>query len=154
MATGLPSKDLLLNACSGTVVQQHPLLEAAYELAGLHEARYRAEPAELLEIDCARARLIHDIDRWTAQNLPRPLAAAALHTETLGMVVDRLARFSVDAHNTLDGSISECRSHYAWRRLAELALAYGDLTHDLTARTRRIPDSVAPHPKDLRGQQI
>ncbi|WP_405135695.1 DUF4254 domain-containing protein [Nocardia sp. NBC_01388] len=154
MTTHLPSKDLLLEACTGTVALPHPLLQAAYELASLHEARHVADPEEIVEIDCTRARLIHDIDCWTAQELPRPYAAAALHTETVGMVIDRIAQFSVDAHIALSSPAAECRLHYAWKRLAELSLAYADLSHDLTARTRRIPDYTTPHPEDLQHQQI
>lgn len=146
MSTDLPSKDLLLDACAGSVGVVHPLLQAAYELASLHEARHGAAAGELLGIDCARLRLIHDIDRWTARSLPRPFAAAALHTETLGMVVDRLAEFSVAARSTLSAADPECRRHHAWTRLADLSLAYADLSHDLTARTRRIPASITPHP--------
>ncbi|MGW4535402.1 DUF4254 domain-containing protein [Nocardia sp. NPDC004340] len=154
MITHLPSKDLLLNACAGTVTLANPLLQAAYELAGLHEARHAATLDELPGIDCARARLIHDIDSWAARELPRPLAAAALHTETLGMVVDRLARFSVAARTALAASDSECGSHQAWTRLAELSLAYADLSHGLTARTRRIPGSITPDPEDLPHHRI
>ncbi|MTE14172.1 DUF4254 domain-containing protein [Nocardia aurantiaca] len=148
MTTYLPSKDLVLDACAGTVAASHPLLQAAYELASLHEARHAAPPEELPEIDCTRVRLIQDIDRWTARELPRPFAAATLHTETLGMVIDRLARFSVDARSALVGTDPESRLHHAWKRLAELSLAYADLSQDLTARTRRIPDSITPHPEE------
>ncbi|MEC3957043.1 DUF4254 domain-containing protein [Nocardia sp. CDC153] len=154
MTTFLPSKDLLLEACAGTVDSAHPLLRAAYELASLHEARDAAAPEAMHEIDCARVQLIRDIDRWTAHELPRPFAAAALHTETLGMVVDRLARFSVDAHTALETGDTECGLHRAWTRLAELSLAYAELSHDLTARTRRIPDFITTHPEDLQHQQF
>ncbi|WP_051178210.1 DUF4254 domain-containing protein [Nocardia concava] len=145
--SSLPSKDLLLDACAGSISEAHPLLRAAYELASLHEARYVADLCGLFEIDCARVRLIREIDRWTAQVLPRPFAAATLHTETLGMVVDRLAQFSVDARSSLGGADAECLRHHTWTRLAELSLAYADLSHDLAARTRRIPESVTPRPE-------
>ncbi|GAB0106861.1 hypothetical protein JMUB6875_58510 [Nocardia sp. JMUB6875] len=149
--SSLPSKDLLLDACAGSIAEAHPLLQAAYELASLHEARCVAELGELPEIDCARVRLIREIDRWTARELPRPFAAATLHTETLGMVVDRLAQFSVDARTTLSGADTECLRHHTWTRLAELSLAYADLSHDLAARVRRIPESVTPHPEATEG---
>ncbi|WP_067565316.1 DUF4254 domain-containing protein [Nocardia acidivorans] len=154
MTTHLPSKDLLLEACTGTVALPHPLLQAAYELASLHEARRSADRAGLLEIDCARAQLVHDVDCWIARELPRPYAAAALHTETVGMVIDRLAQLSVDAHTALGSTDAECRLHYTWKRLAELSLAYADLSHDLSTRTRRIPDCITPHLEDLQHQQI
>ncbi|MFE3759455.1 DUF4254 domain-containing protein [Nocardia tengchongensis] len=149
MTIHLPSKDQLLHACAGTITEPHPLLHAAYELASLHEARHSATPAGFAEIDCTRDRLIHDIDGWTARELPRPFAAATLHTETLGMVIDRLARFSVAARTTLADPATGLYSHHVWTRLAELSLAYTDLTHGLTARTRRIPHSVTARPDDL-----
>ncbi|MGW4350744.1 DUF4254 domain-containing protein [Nocardia sp. NPDC004582] len=149
MTTHLPSKDLLLHACAGTIIQPHPLLQAAYELASLHEALHSSTRTDLPEIDCTRDRLIHDIDLWTARELPRPFAAATLHTETLGMVIDRLARFSVDARTALADPATGLYSHHAWTRLAEISLAYADLTHDLTARTRRIPHSVTARPDNL-----
>ncbi|WP_067695613.1 DUF4254 domain-containing protein [Nocardia jejuensis] len=148
MAMQLPSKDLLLEACAGCVSLSHPVLEAAYELTGLHEARRVAEGPVLVDIDCARDQLVRDIDRWVAREMPRPYAAASLHTETLGMVVDRMARFSVDAYAALLTAEAECRLHTAWKCLAELALAYADLSHDLTMRTRRFPDYPAPRPSD------
>lgn len=154
MTTQLPSKDLLLHACAGTVAHPHPLLQAAYELAILHEARHTAGPADLPEIDCARVRLIYDVDQWTARELSRPFAAATLHTETLGMVIDRLARFSVAARTALADPATGLYSHHAWTRLAELSLAYTDLVHDLTARNRRIPVSVTPSPEDLPHHRI
>ncbi|WP_330183630.1 DUF4254 domain-containing protein [Nocardia sp. NBC_01503] len=154
MTTYLPSKDLLLEACAGRVALPHPLLEAAYELASLFEARQSADPAEVIEIDCARAKLVHEVDCWIARELPRPYAAAALHTETVGMVVDRLAQFSVAARTALGAPARECSLHYTWKRLAELSLAYADLSHDLNLRTRRIPDYIAPLLEDLQHQQF
>ncbi|BAW05556.1 conserved hypothetical protein [Nocardia seriolae] len=58
--------------------------------------------------------MAHEIDQWVIREPPRPHAAATLHTETVGMVVDRIARFSVDAHCTLDTAASEAHLHYAW----------------------------------------
>ncbi|WP_276313977.1 DUF4254 domain-containing protein [Nocardia huaxiensis] len=149
MTPELPSKELLLEACAGTVPHPHPILRAAYELASLHEARRTADPTSRLEIDCSRARLIHDIDSWTARTLPRPHAAATLHTETLGMVIDRLAHFTIEAHTPLHHSHPACPDHQSWKRLAELSLAYSDLAHALSTRTCRIPDLATPLPEVL-----
>ncbi|MEV6771312.1 DUF4254 domain-containing protein [Nocardia sp. NPDC051030] len=149
MTTSLPSKDMLLEACAGAVALPHPVLQAAYELASLHEARMVAgEVGVVREIDCARYRLVCEIDRWVVREMPRPYAAASLHTETLGMVVDRVAQFSVDAYAVLTREEGEGRLHHAWKRLAELSLAYGDLSYDLAARTRRLPDYGTPRPGD------
>jgi hypothetical protein len=85
----------VLEACTGKIRQPHPVLEAAYELAALHEAHLDTPHAGQQEIDCHRTRLSRDIDRWVASALPQALGAAYMHTETIGAVVDRLARYSV-----------------------------------------------------------
>ncbi|MGQ4598681.1 DUF4254 domain-containing protein [Nocardia sp. R6R-6] len=140
--TALPSKDMVLQACSGTVAVPHPILQAAYELASLHEARSSADASD--EIDCAQARLVRDIDCWVAAEKPPEFGAAYRHTETVGMVIDRIAEFSVAAHCALAEGTSEFQRHYAWRRLAELALAYSDLSFEISAGIRRLPDFTYP----------
>jgi hypothetical protein len=144
MVTPLPSKDMVLRACAGTVAVPHPVLLAAYELASLHEARVDVSVEMLSEIDRARELLVHDIDCWVAQNRPQPLGAAYLHTESVGTVVDRLARFSVAAHTALDHGVAEPRLHFLWQRLAELALAYTDLAFEISAGRRKLPDCTHP----------
>ncbi|WP_051177947.1 DUF4254 domain-containing protein [Nocardia concava] len=150
MTAQLPSKDMVLEACTGCIIEPHPVLQAAYELASLHEAR-PGSGAVVREIDCARYRLVREIDRWVAREMPVPHAAAALHTESVGMVIDRLAGFSVEAHAALSGAGSEFLLHFAWQRLAELSLAYDDLAEDLAAQTRRIPDFSCPAPESGQG---
>ncbi|MBL1079863.1 DUF4254 domain-containing protein [Nocardia sp. 2] len=154
MPAELPSKEMLVDACAGTVPHPHPILQAAYELASLHEARRTADPTAHPDIDRTRARLIHDIDSWTARELPRPHAAAPLHTETLGMVVDRLAHLTIAAHSSPHTTTPGCPDHQSWKRLAELSLAYADLAHALATRTCRIPDLAAPLPEILPPQQL
>ncbi|MFC3435149.1 DUF4254 domain-containing protein [Nocardia seriolae] len=116
--TLLPSKDLILEACSGAIHEPHPILLAAYELASLHEARSTADSGYTAEIDCCRARLVHEIDRWIAGATPDPAAAAFLHTETIGTVVDRLAELSVAAHAALRPEFTDLELQTAWHRLA------------------------------------
>ncbi|MEV6069440.1 DUF4254 domain-containing protein [Nocardia sp. NPDC052001] len=137
--THLPSKDLILEACSGHVHEPHPILLAAYELASLHEARPTLDYPAADEIDCCRSQLIHDIDVWVAQTLPATLAAPSMHTETIGTVVDRLAELSVVAFTALRTNTTNQELHRAWQCLAELALGYNDLTHDLMTGRRRLP---------------
>ncbi|WP_433626445.1 DUF4254 domain-containing protein [Nocardia sp. CA-120079] len=96
MRTPLPSKDMILQACAGTVAIQHPVLQGAYELASLHEARLD-DNADIGMIDRERDRLVSRIDSWVAADQPPASDAAYHHTETVGMVIDRLAQFAVDA---------------------------------------------------------
>ncbi|WP_051407102.1 DUF4254 domain-containing protein [Nocardia sp. CNY236] len=151
MTPPLPSKDLLLEACAGTVHLPHPVLVAAHELTLLHHARRAAEPPRIDDIDCARAGWVRDIDRWVATTMPPPLGAAAMHSETMGMVVDRLVQFCVHAFATLRVDTPACELHFAWKRLAELSLVYTDLAAEITARTRRLPDLTAPRPDERRA---
>ncbi|MEV6325228.1 DUF4254 domain-containing protein [Nocardia sp. NPDC051787] len=94
------------------------------------------------EIDFHRTRLTRYLDRWVASALPQPSGAAYMHTETVGAVVDRLARYSVLAHTALNRDTQQPHIHYAWQQLAELSLGYGDLSFELTAGTRRLPNFV------------
>ncbi|MGQ4599982.1 DUF4254 domain-containing protein [Nocardia sp. R6R-6] len=144
MTLPLPSKDMLLEACAGRVPIPHPVLVAADKLARLHHSRRSAGPARIADIDCTRARLVHDIDRWVATTMPPPYGAATMHSETVGMVVDRLVQFSVNAYAALDTDTPDVERHYAWKRLAELMIAYADLAAEIAARTRRLPDLAAP----------
>lgn len=98
-------------------------------------------------IDHDRARLVHDIDRWVATELPKAPREAHLHTETVGTVVDRLAQFSALAYLTLvtspDAAIDE-----AAQRLTELAIAYEHLAGDLAAGRRRLPNLTGSQDQD------
>ncbi|WP_225732232.1 MULTISPECIES: DUF4254 domain-containing protein [unclassified Nocardia] len=144
MKTPFPSKNMVLEACAGTVVVPHPILQAAYELASLHEARLGTAVDTTNEIDCARAKLMHDIDCWVSAEKPQPLEAAYLHTESVGMVVDRIAQFSVDAHTALAYGLPESQVHHRWQRLAELAVGYSDLAFEISTGTRALPDLCTP----------
>jgi uncharacterized phage protein gp47/JayE len=142
MRTPLPSKDMILQACAGTVAIEHPVLRAAYELASLHEARSEGN-ADVGAIDGERARLVGRIDEWVTSAKHPAYDAAYLHTETVGMVIDRLAQFSVDARVAAQGT-STLVSRYTQHRLTELAVAYSDLCFEIAAGTRRLPDFSFP----------
>ncbi|MFC8044214.1 DUF4254 domain-containing protein [Nocardia sp. NPDC057353] len=134
----LPTKELLLHACRAEPREDHPLLRCIHLLAGLHERDLRADPA-VDDIAIGRARLMHTIDHWVATQFPTPRGGAHMHTETLGSVLDRLARHSAFAHAAL--LLAPKRQvHEAWERLAELSLGYEDLAIDLAAGARRLPD--------------
>ena len=94
----LPSMDMLLEACTGSVISPHPVLTATEQLARLHLARATEPSVHLSVNDCERTTYVHSVERWVACSMPPPLGAATMHTETLGRVIDRPARFCTDAH--------------------------------------------------------
>lgn len=139
MRVKLPSKDELMEACNGTVRMNHPVLHAARELAELHTTRSLDGRPLIYEIDCSRAELVRTIDQWVLTHLPRARGASYLHTESVGMVIDRIAQYHVDAHTTLDDESPELHRHFHWQRLAELAVAYTDLAFEISAGLRNVP---------------
>ncbi|ATL72122.1 DUF4254 domain-containing protein [Nocardia terpenica] len=138
----LPSHTQILKACVGNLEDTHPILQAAYELASLHEA---VRDSFLGESDCIgrqRAQLVHDIDCWVARTTPAAHGGAQMHTETVGSVVDRLAHFSVLALETLATDIPAQERHIAWQRLSELSIGYSDMIFDVAAGVRRLPANL------------
>jgi Protein of unknown function (DUF4254) len=140
----LPSRFLLAQACAGTVRQQHPLLIAGSELARLHESKLERSNSDIPEIDCARAHVIHKVDCWVSAHAPEAVGAAFLHTETMGMVIDRMAEYSVAARVALEQGVSEPHIHYLWHRVSEIALGYADLVFEVSIGRRRLPDLADP----------
>lgn len=140
----LPPRDLLLRACRGLPPDDHPVLHCAHLLADLHERRLSAESGSTGNIDHDRARIVHDIDRWVAAELPVAARDAHLHTETVGTVVDRLAQFSALAYLTLAMSPDDAVRDAALR-LSELAVAYEHLADELVAGRRRLPNLTGEH---------
>ncbi|MGK8520874.1 DUF4254 domain-containing protein [Nocardia asteroides] len=139
----LPTKELVLQACRSAPRRDHPILASAHLLAGLHRRRLRREPGGADDIDRHRTRLVLAIDRWVATEAPQPHGGAHMHTETVGMVVDRLAQFSTCADDIL-AAAPEWAVHNAWERLAELALGYEDLAYEVAAGVRRLPYLSGP----------
>ncbi|MEV6319944.1 DUF4254 domain-containing protein [Nocardia sp. NPDC051787] len=139
----LPTKELVLHACRAAPRHDHPILASAHLLAGLHQRRLVAQPGGSNDIDQHRARLVLAIDRLVATEMPLPHGGALMHTETVGMVIDRLAQFSASAHEILPAA-PEWAVHDAWERLAELALGYEDLAYEVTAGVRRLPYLSGP----------
>ncbi|MEV4238000.1 DUF4254 domain-containing protein [Nocardia sp. NPDC049737] len=125
---------------------QHPLLQGAYELASLHEARLD-QSADIGAIDRERDRLVSRIDSWVSTDHPPAFDAAYQHTETVGMVIDRLAQFSVDARIASQQGTSTLQFRYTQHRLTELAVGYSDLCFEIAAGTRRMPDFSFPVPE-------
>ena len=138
----LPSKRLLLDACAGRRSGNHPVLWAASELGRVHAALRAAGGGRELAI--RRSGLIRHIDRWLATELPSAHGGAHMHTESVGVVVDRLARYSVLARAALAEGHTEPELHSAWHRLSELALGYRDLAVQVVTGSRRLPDLGDP----------
>lgn len=158
MIETLPSRAQLQRACEGMVVEAHPILVAAHELTSLHE-QHAADAASTGEtgrapavlaheastaVETARTALVHEIDRWVCANAPQPAGAAYLHTETIGMIVDRMARYYAEARTALERGADELALHYLWQRTAEISLAYADLAFEVSIGRRRLPDLTDP----------
>jgi hypothetical protein len=136
----VPGRDLLLAAFRGLPHDDHPMLEAAGELAQLHELREQTPSCEMAKLERRRAQLVRTIDLWVILAMPVPFRAASVYSETVGQVVDRLARMSTQAFVPLSRA-SDAVFYDAWVQLNELADGYQDLVEELHAGTRRLPDS-------------
>src|SRR5690606_25680982 len=88
-----------------------------------------------------RTRLIAAIDSWLAPLLALPHETAICHTETMGMLVDRIAATQVQAWTRLMSLPADHSDvHDAWYRLAELVETYTDLVTGLDRRSTYLPD--------------
>ncbi|MBF6334120.1 DUF4254 domain-containing protein [Nocardia transvalensis] len=134
----LPTKSQLLHACRGIDYQRHPILAAAHTLAGIHEKCLGTLQIADSELEDERAGLIAEIDQCVQRSLPPSHGAARVHTETIGAVVDRMARFTAIAFAALAGCC-DCPLGDAWEKLAELAVGYEDLIEEVHAGRRRLP---------------
>ncbi|WP_433680927.1 DUF4254 domain-containing protein [Nocardia sp. CA-119907] len=137
----LPSKSELLCAMSGQQVRGH-VCQWSRELVRLHRIR-RERPQSTAVIDCLRIELVANINAWATEHLPR--RSADLLDTQLGDTIDRIAATADRAfHLLMTEDLSGEHMHVAWRRLAELATAYGDLVRQaedgrwcLSPHTRR-----------------
>lgn len=138
----LPTAPQLLCAFQGRRFQDRVLLRSAHALAELHERRAQLRDAHMVgEIDCRREELVDDINEWVVQELPPHRSDSAVHPETLGAVVDRMARSWVEANQVIDheGAGSD-NTHKHWYHLAELVDGYTDLVIDVAGGRRRLPE--------------
>ncbi|WP_306356135.1 MULTISPECIES: DUF4254 domain-containing protein [unclassified Nocardia] len=137
----LPDKDALLAACRGFPRHDHPLLQAASELAALHQQRIHSHATTTVnEIDWRRAQVMIRIDRWVAARAPSPSGGARLHTETIGRIVDRIAQLCVHAYSRL-ASPSNGAYADASAALFELTTGYEDLVAEIMRGIRKLPES-------------
>ncbi|MFD3744934.1 hypothetical protein [Nocardia sp. NPDC058633] len=134
----LPGRDVLLAAFRGLPHDDHPLLDAAGELALLHQLRERTPVSEAEHIDRRRGQLMRAIDRWVILAAPVPPAAAGEHCETLGGLVDRLAEHCTQAFVALAGA-PESVFYDEWVRLDDLADSYERLIDDLWSGVCSLP---------------
>ncbi|MEU2032561.1 DUF4254 domain-containing protein [Nocardia amamiensis] len=142
--SGLPGKDAILAACRGfPTITDHPMLDAAGELAMLHQTREQTPWCQLEEIDWHRTRLMNQIDEWVQCATPMPFPAAKLHTHTMGQVVDQLAQLTVQTYIAL-AAAPDGLFHDASAQLDELGDAYQDLADDLARGIRRLPQHTTP----------
>ncbi|MFI7666379.1 DUF4254 domain-containing protein [Nocardia sp. NPDC049526] len=138
----LPTAPQILCAFQGRRFQDRELLRSAHALAELHARRAEVQDMNLVaEIDCRRSELVDDINEWIAQEIPQHRNGASLHTESLGAVVDRMARSWVEANTAIDvdGARSD-NTHKHWYHLAELVDGYTDLVTDVAGGRRRLPE--------------
>nr|WP_084530153.1 DUF4254 domain-containing protein [Nocardia crassostreae] len=142
IAGSLPTAPQLLCAFQGRRFQDRVMLRSAHALAELHERRAQVrDPMLITEIDCRRDELVDDINDWVGQELPQHRNGAALHTESLGAVVDRMARSWVEANQVIDheGEASD-KTHKHWYHLAELVDGYTVFVIDVAGGRRRLPE--------------
>lgn len=135
--TYFPSSDLLA-AISGRCVAHHPILRWCVALVDLHSDTTCEFAA------ARRAEIIHEIDMWTNHHVPQHLNGSRLHTESIGAVIDKIAR----AYTRFQGEMArhapgDPRVHGAWHCVAELVVAYRDLAAEVVRGQRRLPDGSA-----------
>ncbi|MEV0359400.1 DUF4254 domain-containing protein [Nocardia sp. NPDC050697] len=133
----LPSAEELCSAIRGHHIAPHPVTRFAGELGHLYQQPH-ARPSEC---NCRREELALAVDLWASGNLPIPYPDARLHTETLGAVIDHLARTQTHAYHLLmtTDDVSAPHVHAAWYQLAELVDGYTELALALTQRSTRLP---------------
>ncbi|WP_435590816.1 hypothetical protein [Nocardia sp. bgisy118] len=139
MTHGLPNKDAILAACRGfPPVQDDPILDAAAELAVLHQSREQTPISGLAGLDRHRGELMSTIDCWVRMVTPVPFAAARVHTHTMGQVIDRLAQLTVLTYIALSAAYDEV-FYDSTDFLDELADGYEFLAEELAQGIRRLP---------------
>lgn len=134
----LPSGEELCAAIRGHHIGPHPVARLAAEFGQLYRDIPVTPPWECY---CRRDELVLAVDSWAAMWLPVPRPGARLHTESLGVVVGRMARIQVHAYRLLMTvpDVSDPLVHTAWYRLAELVDGYTDLAAALDGRSVRLP---------------
>jgi Protein of unknown function (DUF4254) len=165
----IPRSSMVVRAFSnpGEVNDRHPVLAVAAKLATEHWMRAEAQQLThdphaddhmvaaaaraITARETACAVLIDQIDRWAAVEFSES-RGAALHTESFGQVVDRLATVWTRSRLTAENDTSPAA--LAWARVAlhqlgELCTGYDDLVSDIERGRRRLPLYQTPTGPDV-----
>jgi hypothetical protein len=97
-----------------------------------------ATKRQIDQMNMTRTQLVDSIDSWIAEHV-RQDSTAALHTETLGSVIDRICIASVRSTQLKQIPTAESRARLADRQLRELTAAYDQLVKEMLEGTRRVP---------------
>lgn len=160
---GVPRPSVVLRTCAVTSANAnpHPLLRAAVALAALHRSRVEADqlvcdPAAddhalaiatraIAAADTGRVVLMGRIDQWACAVLPVN-RHAAVHTESLGRLVDRVVgtwtQWNLVKDRDDPGSADLAAN--LLRHVSELSIGYDDLIADLRDGRRRLPRHLNP----------
>lgn len=145
LVKGLPASEMLLRSVRESRPAGHPLDRPVRRLAELHTGAARSRESDhLREVDASRREVVRMIDRWVEANVPQHRHGAAIHTETVGSVIDRLiAAYARSAYLLETNEAADSLAvHAAWFRVAELVNGYDDLVAAIMHGERRLPTST------------
>ncbi len=140
---GLPTAEMLLRMVRDSRPAAHPLDPLARQLAELHTGVAQSHDAEYRRAaEASRRETVRVIDRWIEAHVPQHRHGTAIHTETVGSVIDRLMAAYARAAHLLETATDDLALHAAWFRVAELVNGYDDLVAAITHGERRLPTSA------------
>ncbi|MEV5835550.1 hypothetical protein [Nocardia sp. NPDC052112] len=126
-------------------MSDHPMLDAAGELAMLHQTREHTPLCALGDIDWQRARAMSAIDRWVVAATPIRSPPRLWPPHTMGQGIALLAQLAVHTYIAL--AAPEPMFYDASLRLAVAASAYQDFADETACGIRRLPSTLCPGEK-------
>lgn len=141
----LPTAEMLLRVVRDSHPAVHPLDLPARQLAELHTGTVQSHDVEYRRAaEVSRREAMRAIDRWIEAHVPQHRHGTAIHTETVGSVIDRLMATYVRAAHFLETTevADDLALHAAWFRVAELVNGYDDLVAAIMHGERRLPTSA------------